>query len=169
MGRNTYIPYGLNIEYEFKTYSLIGQDYGDRKTANLRLIGNLIRFLRKKNNKGEKKYATCDTRSDWERHVESVLPSGNCNYKDLLFWLNSLKRKVDILLEITQILIIPLYLAVLGIFLSDYVEPVPVFLRFLIILVLIIYPFRLQYRYKMKAFFYEDFIAIANKKYENVT
>lgn len=168
MGRNTYLPYGLDMEYEFKTYSLIGKDYGDRKTANLGLIGNFIRFLRKKSNKGEKKYATCDTRSDWEKHVESILPSGNCNDTDLLYWLNALRRKVDVFLEITQILIIPLYLAVLGLFLSEYVEPVPVFLRFLIVLVLIIYPFHLQYKYKMKAFFYEDFIAIANKKYGNV-
>lgn len=164
MRKNTYMPYGLNMKYELKTYLLIGKDYGDRKTANLGWGGNLIRFLRKKYNKGEKKYATCDTRSDWETHVLTVLPAKNHGANDLLYWLNSLKRKVDIYLELTQIAVIPLYLSVLVIFFSEFTDPIPVLLRIFIMIVLVICPLWLFYRYKMLSFFYDDFIAITNKK-----
>lgn len=48
--KDTYFkPYGINIEYEYKTYKFVGRDYGNRKSANLGWLGNFKRFLRKMN------------------------------------------------------------------------------------------------------------------------
>ncbi len=46
--KTKYKPYGFDEKYEFRTYKNIGRDYGDRKIADMGLVGNIKRFFRKK-------------------------------------------------------------------------------------------------------------------------
>lgn len=54
--KTKYKPYGFDEKYEFRTYKNIGRDYGDRKIADMGLVGNIKRFFRKKMNRKQKKY-----------------------------------------------------------------------------------------------------------------
>lgn len=115
-------PYGLNLQYEFNTYKHVGMDYGNCKTANLGCFLNLMRFNRKYiTNRKETSYKVCDTYTEWKYHIEEILPKGFYNYDDMLNWLHGEKRREERLLEAIKAILIPMYIAFLGII--EFVEP----------------------------------------------
>ena len=65
-----YMPYGFDENYEYKTYRNIGKDYGDSRTADAGHIENIKRYFRKKVNKTQKYYATCDTYTQWKNYIK---------------------------------------------------------------------------------------------------
>lgn len=115
MKRQTYMPYGLDMKYEYNTYKNIGMDYGDSKTASRGWIADVIRFWRKKRNKDEKKYKFCDTYSVWEKYVTGMLKKNALNYKDFLHWLYGKRYNAQEDLEIIKLILIPLYIALFSI------------------------------------------------------
>ena len=122
MKRKYFQPYGLDMRYEFNTYKHVGMDYGNRKTANLGWFLNLMRFNRKCiTNRKEKNYKVCDTYTEWKRHIKEMLPNGSDNYEDMLHWLHREKRREERLLEAIKAILIPVYIAFLGII--QFVEP----------------------------------------------
>lgn len=52
--KRDFTPYGINLEYELKTYKYVGKDYGNRKDTDLGLRRNISRWYRRRNNKKEK-------------------------------------------------------------------------------------------------------------------
>lgn len=105
--------YGLNLEYEYKTYKYVGKDYGDRKSANKGRSLNFLRFIRKKFlNYKEKKYKFCNTYTEWEMHVKDILPE-LINGIDMYHFLNLQKRNAEVLLESIKTILIPIYIALL--------------------------------------------------------
>ena len=121
--RNKYFKvYGIDIECEINTYKNVGKDYGNRKNANLGTLLNWKRFKRKCiENKEEKEYKFCDTYTEWEAHVKEILPKGITNYDDMLHWLYMKKRDEESLLEAIKAILIPVYIALLGI--MEFIEP----------------------------------------------
>ncbi len=116
MRKNRYNPYGIDFDYELRTHKNVGKDYGNYKTANLGKVKNLLRWYRKKKNKNEKSYKFCHTHSEWENHVRDILPKNIVNYQDLIYWLKHKKRNAEMFLKMVEIILIPLYIALLGVY-----------------------------------------------------
>ena len=69
MTKNRYYPYNIDLEKELRTYKNIGNDYGNYKTADKGWILNVYRYLRKKRNKNNKNYFSCNTYSEWKDYI----------------------------------------------------------------------------------------------------
>lgn len=114
-------PYGLDIKYEINTYKHVGMDYGNCKTANLGLWSNFKRFIRiNVINRKEKVYQKCDTYTEWKGHIKEILPKGFNNYEDMLHWLYEKRRKAESYLEAIKAILIPVYIAYLGMVMSIF-------------------------------------------------
>lgn len=114
MKKSVSYEYGINLEYEIRTYNNIGSDYGNRKTLNRGLINNIRRYIRKKClNPTEKRYKFCNTYSDWVEHVKGIIPKEICNTDDFLRFLILKKRNEELSLETVKIILIPIYLVML--------------------------------------------------------
>lgn len=66
---NNFLPYNFDYDYELKTYSHIGKDYGDNHTANRGFISNISRSFRQIWNKTEKHYKKCDNYTEWKYYI----------------------------------------------------------------------------------------------------
>lgn len=166
MKSKRYKPYGLDLEYERKTYKHIGLDYGDRKTADIGWLFNFSRFLRKKKNMKQKKYAFCNTYSEWEIHVKSILPKRKyCNYDDMCKWLNNVKNSAESDLEVIKSVLIPVYIALFSmyeLFMTDIVtNKLDVMIVTLVIAVFA--STVILYNAINKVQFYKDFIDVVVK------
>ncbi len=161
-------PYGLDLKYEFNTYRQVGRNYGDRKTAHMGLFLNFMRWRRKRKNRREGKYKFCNTYSDWERHVQEILPMHIQNYEDMLHYLLERKSGAEEYLEIVKILLIPIYLSLVAfyqIFLGDEIlaSKYVVFHIVLFLLIILLSSMVALCGAKMKVNFYHDFLKIAEK------
>ena len=173
--------YNLNMEYEFNTYKNVGKDYGNRKNANLGMLLNWKRFKRKCiENKEEKVYKFCNTYTEWKTHVKEILPVEFNNYDDMLHWLYMKKRDAESFLEAIKAILIPVYIALLGV--MEFVEPfnsdkyaigsieeklcnMGNFFFFLFILIVIVWvSTKALGEAERKVDFYTDFICIAEEK-----
>lgn len=173
MNNKVFQPYGLDMQYEFETYKNVGRDYGNWKTANLGLWFNLKRFARKYiTNKKEKHYKKCDTYTEWKAHITEILPKGLNNYEDMLHWLYREKRREESILEAVKAILIPVYIAFLGI--MDFIAPVDSagaklsnggnIWHFIIIILMIVTASAIVLgNAKKKVDFYADFISIAEE------
>lgn len=115
MKKEKYMPYGINLKYELKTYKNVGNDYGDRKIADRGIIENVCRFFRKKRNNDEKRYAFCNTYTEWKKHVKSIL-APYCEYENLIHWLMKKIHDEESMLEAIKVVLIPAYLVVLSVY-----------------------------------------------------
>lgn len=113
-----YKPYGFNERYEYRTYKNIGRDYGNRKYANMGLIYNAERFLRRKINTKEKSYAMCDTYLQWKKYVEKNLEKNLTDNENYMHWLIKQQRHYKERLEAIKVILIPLYIFILTILLE---------------------------------------------------
>lgn len=113
--KSNYTPYNLNISYEQKTYKYVGYTYGDYTTANKGLLLNLRRFYLKKKNKNEKNFKFCNTYSEWETHIKTIIKTDMLNYNDFLHWLKAQKRNTETFLESIKGILIPIYIALFSI------------------------------------------------------
>ncbi|WP_440287074.1 hypothetical protein [Eshraghiella crossota] len=111
--KTKYKPYGFDEKYEFRTYKNIGRDYGDRKIADMGLVGNIKRFFRKKMNRKQKKYTMCDTYLQWREHVDKNIEKYALDNENYKHWIVKQKRFYAGRLEATKIILIPLYVFVL--------------------------------------------------------
>ena len=114
--KNKYNPYMIDIKYEFRTYRNVGQDYGNFKRANLGFISNFIRFIRRTWNRKQTKYRFCNTYSDWEEHITTVLNKDIVNYDDMLHWLIGKRNYAKQHLEAIKAILIPIYVALIGVY-----------------------------------------------------
>lgn len=103
-----FMEYYLDMEYEFRTYKHVGWDYRDKQEACLE--GK----KRKKENKKKEQYKSCKTYTEWKQHVNNALPMRISNYDDLLHFLYLKQYRAEHLLEAVKCILIPLYIAVIG-------------------------------------------------------
>lgn len=162
--------YGMDMEFEYRTYKYVGKDYGDYTSVNLGLIRNIIRFVRKKRNQKQKKYIFCNTYTEWENHVKQVVKKDIINSIDLLHWLYRKKNASIQLLEATKAVLIPIYIAMLSItnvVIGKFENYSYIFITLLYgMLAMIIAYFSAVYLRKAyeEVNFYNDFIKIAEKE-----
>lgn len=165
MKKGYYMPYGLDMEYEYRTYKQVGADYGNRKTANFGMFGNICRFFRRKRNKTEKKYAFCNTYSEWKRHVKDILPSdAHCNYEDIVHWLYRKRNNESSYLEAIKCILIPIYISLftmIDVIVQEDIVKSMVMLSTLCIIV--VFSSVIYYSAARRLQFYEDFIEVVEK------
>lgn len=164
MKNNYFKPYGMNIEYELKTYKYVGRDYGELKTANRGWFSNFTRFLRKKVNKKQNRYCACNTYSEWKLHVKGILKKEILNYNDFLHWLYQQKRNAEIFLDSVKTILIPLYVAMISV--SNLFPEGEAGETSILIAIFIVALFSAIYLSKAeeKVQFYNDFIEIAEEE-----
>ncbi len=163
--KEQYKPYMIDIKYEIKTHKNVGKDYGDSKTADLKLVMNFFRFVRKIRNRKQTKYKTCNTYSDWEKHMSNVLDKGIVNYDDMVHWLISERNYAKHYLDAIKTILIPLYISLTGVYtaLGEVVDNSAMNLIIIMVIITIASVFALVDASE-KVNFYDDVIEIAKKR-----
>ena len=167
MKKKYFQPYDIKIKYEYETYKYVGRDYGNSKDAYLGWLANLARFLRKWRNKKQKRYAFCNTYTEWECHVKALVRKDIFNRNDLLHWLYAKRNFEEKILEFIKIILIPIYLvllSVLSIFEIPKVDAVWIFI-FAPLIIMITSLLYLNDAIN-KVNFYNDFIKIISMNLE---
>ena len=163
MMKNRFMEYGLDLQYEFKTYKHVGKDYGNRKIANKGWIKNFRRFWRKSIvNKKEQKYKFCNTYSEWRDHVKGLIPKKSEYYDNFLHFLILEKKDAETFLETIKVILIPIYIAMCG---MTSVFPLnDTFSVIAIMLIIVGFSTGFIYYAKKNVEFYEDFIEIVKEE-----
>ncbi len=179
MKKTNYMPYNINLKYEWETYKHIGKDYGNSRIANIGMRANFLRYVRRITNRDEKNYKFCNKYSEWEEHVRYILNRKINNYNDMIHWIVKKQRISQYILTILKAIVIPIYIAIFS--LSDTLGANEIYEEFLIyygmqaahmartmtyllIVVLIsIIAITLLDNELLKVDFYKDLIDIANK------
>ena len=113
MRKKHFKPYGIDIEYEQRTYKYVGRDYGNSKNLYLGFLKRVMRFSREMRNKRQQKYAICNTYTEWESHVRNVIKKDILNSNDLIHWLYHKRNMEKQILEAVKTIVIPIYLTIL--------------------------------------------------------
>lgn len=163
-----YRPYGIDMKYEYKTYKYVGKDYGDRKSASRGWVGNLKRWLRKKKNKKQGRYAICNTYTQWEEHVKNVIKKEMINYEDFIHWMYEERNKAETELEIIKLVLVPIYIALIAPFCGNMSlnEEVITFAGIVIIIEIIAMLVLIAAKKKMN--FYNDITELIKKENPNI-
>ena len=159
MKKSVSYEYGINLEYEIRTYKNIGRDYGNRKTLNRGLINNIRRYIRKKClNPTEKRYKFCNTYSDWVEHVKGIIPMEICNADDFLRYLIFKKRNEEFSLETVKIILIPIYLVMIQ--LKDVFNIENAWMALIVMVIIAIVSCCVMLTSTQKLEFYQDLIEV---------
>ena len=118
MKRKKYNPYGIDLKYELETYKHVGDSYENRKMISKGFYRNVAGNFKKKMNEKRETYAFCNTYSEWEIHVKQSIPKDIRNKKDLLHWFYKKTNEAKRNLEVIKGIFIPIYITMLGAFLS---------------------------------------------------
>lgn len=114
MRKRNFKPYGIDTEYEYKTYKYVGRNYEDSKDASAGCRLRLKKYLRKRRRKKQKRYAFCNTYTEWESHVKALVRTDIANSNDLLHWLYAKRNTEEQVLEAVKTILIPVYLVLLS-------------------------------------------------------
>lgn len=110
--------YKFEFDYEFNTYQNVGKDYGNRKTANKGWLINLIRWNRKRKNKNDQKYKTCNTYLEWREYVITKIPLKKKDRKNMYHYLLKNRNEARMNLDIAKSIIVPIELAVVSFYVA---------------------------------------------------
>jgi len=155
-----YRPYNIDIEYEYRTYKNIGKDYGNAKNADKGLAFNFIRFIRKWRNREQTEYRTCNTYSDWEKHIYNIASLHRGNYVDMLHWFISQHAHAKIYAECVKVILIPIYIALFTIYDRFLGETLNFWSLMILILILTVFSTCILHDALQKENFYKDLIQI---------
>lgn len=112
MRKQRYTPYFLDFNYERRTYNHIGQDYGNRRSANKGWLGNFFRWYRKRiYNRKESKYKFCDTYEEWRSYLLEREFGNAYDKQNMIRFLCQHKRTCEKLFESIKTIMIPIYIA----------------------------------------------------------
>lgn len=158
-GEKAFKEYGIDIEYELNTYKNVGFDY-KRK-------GFFKRFVNRK----ERKYKICNKYSDWQKHIEQIIPKNILNYNDMIHWLYRKKQTAYILSECIKTVLVPIYVVFLSMFLTLFMSIFDnaTVLIMIIVFVLVILVISVSYLINTmrKINFYEDIIKVIKEFIKN--
>ena len=171
MKRKVFKPYGIDETYELETYKHVGRDYGNKKNANLGWEFNLRRYLRKKINRSQRRYAVCHTYTDWENHVKAVIGHNVINSNDLIHWLYQKRDGAKRVLEVEKLILVPIYITLLSLIIVEMGE-LSFAARIMLFLILAGIIIWVSVGCFFKAFvevsFYKDFIRIVEEELMNI-
>ena len=121
---------------------------------------NLLRFIRKWRNREQTEYKTCNTYSDWEKHIYNIVSSHKRNYVDMLHWFISQCDQAKVHVECVKGILIPIYIAFFTIYDSFLGEKLNFGSLVILILILTVFSTGSLYDALQKENFYEDLIQI---------
>ena len=146
-------PFGIDLNYEFNTYKYIGRDY---KEKNM-LLG-AVKFFRKKRNKNSARYYTCETFSEWKKHVRKLIPKQSEKYDDMLGFVQRKKNEASDFLKAVKVILIPIYL---GLFACADKMGANTLVDYLVFVLIVTVASTLVLNNSMdKVNFYEDFLQV---------
>lgn len=166
MKKQHFRAYGVDLDYEYKTYKNVGKDYGNSKTADKGCIANFTRFYRKKFNKNQKNYATCNTYTEWKKHVKCVTTEGIANYEDFLHWLNYKKSCSEERVETAKVILIPVYIVLISLSMQIYYsDSITIWHAMISIAIIVVMAAIILLNALEKVRFYEDIIQICEAEF----
>lgn len=165
MSKNDALLYGIDTDYELKTYKYVGADYEGFNMKNSGLVWTVRQKIRKKRNRKKNTYVICNTYSEWENHIKSIIPQGDTNRINLLHFLNKRKSLYRSMLELFKIALIPFYVSTISMFANDMSEElkacIPIQYRILLYgIPIILLSGWILYSGAEKVKFYEDIVKI---------
>ncbi len=159
MRKKAFKEYGIDIKYELNTYKNVGFDY-KRK-------GFLKRFINRK----ERKYKICNKYSDWQKHIEQIIPKSILNYNDMIHWLYRKKQTAYILSECIKAVLVPIYVVFFSMYITLCMSIFEKSLVFVTMIILLLVIFIASIKYLIQAMrkinFYEDIIKVIKEFIEN--
>lgn len=171
MKKRCFKPYGIDKTYELETYRHVGRDYGNKKNANLGWAFNIRRYIRRKINRNQERYAVCHTYTEWENHVKSVINHNIINSNDLIHWLYQQRDWAVRSLEVEKLILVPIYVTLLSLIIVESGE-LSFAARLILFLILAGIIILVSVDCFFKAFvevsFYNDFIKIAENELINI-
>ena len=106
-----------SVKTGVKDYLLVAIHLEDRrnyKTADKGWILNVYRYLRKKRNKNNKNYFSCNTYSEWKDYILDKVNRNINNYDDLIHFLIRERNRQLINKEAIVIILIPIYISLIA-------------------------------------------------------
>lgn len=162
-----YRPYMIDIKYELKTYKNVGKDYRKSQTADLKCAINFFQFARKIKNRKQTEYRICNTYSDWEKHMSSVLGKGIVNYEDMVHWLIYERNYAKHYLDAIKTILIPIYISLIGVYtVFEDREDNPIITLYTILFIIVFASVVILVKANEKVDFFDDVIEIAEKQKE---
>lgn len=168
-----YMPYGMDLRFQYSTYKNIGKSDRIEFKARKNFICKARDYIRKKRNKNEKRYKNFNTFSQWENSIcEEICTNRRFDKEDLVHYLKHYKRTEETSCEMIGAIVTPIYIVMLTMGttlcmnanmpdINGYVKMSFVLLLTLIFLMLM---FR---RIKTHINFYKDLIMIVDKEKTN--
>lgn len=161
MTKNRYYPYNIDLEKELRTYKNIGKDYGNYKTADKGWILNVCRYLRKKRNKNNKNYFSCNTYSEWKDYILDKVNRNINNYDDLIHFLIRERNRALRHKEEVSIILIPLEITIIALAIENARTGLTILLTIAVIILIELIALNSLYKANEKIDFYNDLIEIA--------
>lgn len=154
MSKNIYLPYFVDLKYEYRTYRNIGRKYFDMKELTMEEECDVS--IRKR------KYATYNTYMQWEQHIIKIIPRKEKNRANFIHWLKQKLHGSESLLEAVKVILIPVYMVLLSVYINFY-EQYKETMFFLLLIAITVISTCVLSKVMNKKKFYEDFIEIAEK------
>lgn len=164
MIKNRYYPYNIDLEKELRTYKNIGKDYGNCKTADKGWILNVCRYLRKKRNKNNKNYFSCNTYSEWKDYILDKVNRNINNYDDLIHFLIREQNKALRHKEEVSMVLIPLEITIIALAIENAKTSLAILTAIVVIILIELIVLNSLYKASEKVEFYNDLIEIAKNK-----
>ena len=168
-----YEPYGFNINYEYKTYQMIGYDYRLEYTSRQRRW-NVRLKIHKFRNRGERKYRRLDTYDEWKKYILVNTPQDDKNIENEIRYLNTFLRKKEYWIEMYKAVVMQMYMTIItvGITVSMAMHEGQTFKDFghyligygIIIMFIFLYVYFRTRKDSEMAEFYKDYIEILESK-----
>lgn len=158
MKTQRYCPYNLDLRKELRTYKNIGKDYGNYKTADKGWILNVCRYLRKKRNKNNKNYFSCNTYSEWKDYILDKVNRNINNYDDLIHFLICERNRQLVKKEAIVIILIPIYISLIATAIGNMELNMPETVAIIIVIELL--ALNGLYNISQKVIFYNDLVEI---------
>lgn len=181
-----YIPYYVNLQFQYKTYKNIGKSNKIDFLAKKNVIYKVRKIFRKLFNKKEEKYKDFDTFSQWENYIcEKFVLNNSFNVKDFIHYLKKYKRNSVMAYEMIGAIIVPMYVFLLTIGMTllmntdaiktygTSINEIREYMAYgfcgtnLILLMVLIVLMSMYKNCKSKADFYKDLITILKEKTTN--
>lgn len=109
-----YMPYGVDLEFQYSTYKNIGKSYQIEFKARKKFFYKIVNYIRKFFNKDEKKYKNFDTFSQWKNNIcEEFEKIGAKNKEDFIRYIMGVRRNKEIMCDMIGAVVTPIYVVVL--------------------------------------------------------
>ena len=166
-----YLPYGLDLKFEYRTYKNIGETYRIDLKAEVNFLYKIPKIIRSISNKKERKYRNFDTFSQWEHYIHEKFNFEKfINQEDCVRYLEKSKRCKENVYNMIGAIVTPIYVVMLtmGITILTALNLFYGFIYMSVILVIVLFVLMVMFsRIKRKIYFLKDFIWVLQNEYTN--